>query len=36
MPHQQEDEQLCVPSEAIDYLNTIAIPAGQDEVAGGK
>lgn len=31
-PQQQEDEQLCVPSEAIDYLNTIAIPAGQDEV----
>ena len=35
-PAQQEDEQLCVPSEAIDYLNTIAIPAGQDEVAGQK
>jgi hypothetical protein len=35
-PTQQEDEQLCVPSEAIDYLNTIAIPAGQDEVAGQK
>jgi hypothetical protein len=31
-PQQLEDEQLCVPSEAIDYLNTIAIPAGQDEV----
>ena len=35
-PQQLEDEQLCVPSEAIDYLNTIAIPAGQDEVAGQK
>ena len=35
-PQQQEDEQLCVPSEAIDYLNTIAIPAGQDEVVGQK
>ncbi|HZP34613.1 MAG TPA: hypothetical protein VFB23_14745 [Candidatus Acidoferrales bacterium] len=31
-PKQLEDEQLCVPSQAIDYLNTIAIPAGQDEV----
>jgi hypothetical protein len=35
-PQQLEDEQLCVPSEAIDYLNTIAIPAGQDEVVGKK
>jgi hypothetical protein len=35
-PQQLEDEQLCVPSEAIDYLNTIAIPAGQDDVAGKK
>jgi hypothetical protein len=35
-PQQQEDEQLCVPSQAIDYLNTIAIPAGQDEIAGQK
>ena len=35
-PKQQEDEQLCVPSQAIDYLNTIAIPAGQDELAGQK
>ena len=35
-PQQQEDEQLCVPSEAIDYLNTIAIPAGQDEIVGQK
>jgi hypothetical protein len=34
-PKQLEDEQLCVPSQAIDYLNTIAIPAGQDE-AGQK
>lgn len=35
-PDKLEDEQLCVPSEAIDYLNTIAIPAGQDDVVGQK
>ena len=34
IPDQQADEQLCVPSEAILYLNNVALPAGQDEIVG--
>lgn len=33
IPDQVFEEQLCVPSEAIDYLNTIGLPAG---TADGK
>jgi hypothetical protein len=28
---QELEEQLCVPSEAIDYFKTIAVPAGSRE-----
>jgi hypothetical protein len=31
IPDQQFEEQLCVPSEAIDYMNTIGYPAGTAE-----
>lgn len=34
IPDQEPDEQMCVPSEAILYRNTVAFPAGQDEVLG--
>jgi hypothetical protein len=36
IPNQDDEEQLCVPSEAIDYINAIAIPAGQDQATGKK
>jgi hypothetical protein len=36
IPNQEEEEQLCVPSEMIDYIKTIAIPAGQDQATGKK
>lgn len=36
IPNQEDEEQLCVPSEAILYFNTIAIPADQDRVTGKK
>ena len=36
IPNQEDEEQLCVPSEAITYLNTVAIPAGQDKPADKK
>jgi len=30
IPTQEAEEQLCVPSEAIVYVNTIAVPATGD------
>jgi hypothetical protein len=36
IPNQEDEEQLCVPSEAISYLNTVAIPAGQDRANDKK
>ena len=36
IPNQEEDEQLCVPSEAIQYMKIIGIPAGQDQTIGKK
>jgi hypothetical protein len=36
IPNQEDEEQLCVPSEAIAYVNTVAIPAGQDDVEKKK
>src|ERR1700730_4055654 len=32
IPNQQDEEQLCVPSEALEYLKIIADPADQDQV----
>jgi hypothetical protein len=31
IPDQQDDEQMCVPSEAILYRNAVAFPADQDD-----
>jgi hypothetical protein len=36
IPNQDDEEQLCVPSEMISYFNTVALPANQDEVTGKK
>ena len=36
IPNQEEDEQLCVPSEAIEYMKIIGIPANQDQALGKK
>src|ERR1700676_143767 len=36
IPNQQDEEQLCVPSEALEYLKIIADPADQDQVTGKK
>jgi hypothetical protein len=36
IPNQEDEEQICVPSEAITYLNTVAIPASQDRAADKK
>jgi len=36
IPNQEDEEQLCVPSEAIAYINAVAIPAGQDQATGKK
>jgi hypothetical protein len=36
IPNQEDEEQLCVPSEALEYLKTIADPADQDRVTGQK
>src|SRR4029077_14101608 len=36
IPNQEDEEQLCVPSEALEYLKTIADPADQDQVTGKK
>ncbi len=33
IPNQEMDEQLCVPSEAIDYMNIIGHPGGKTESA---
>lgn len=34
IPDQADEEQLCVPSEAIAYRQVVAAPAGQDETVG--
>lgn len=36
IPNQEDEEQLCVPSEAIAYTNAVVIPAAQDQAAGKK
>ena len=36
IPNQEDEEQLCVPSEAIEYKKLIVEPAGQDEAKGKK
>ena len=35
IPNQEIDEKLCVPSEVIEYLQTMGDPAGSDPKAGG-
>jgi len=36
IPNQEDEEQLCVPSEMMEYIKTIAVPAGQDQTSGKK
>jgi hypothetical protein len=36
IPNQEDEEQFCVPSEMIDYIKIIAIPAGEKSVTGNK
>jgi hypothetical protein len=36
IPNQEDEEQFCVPSEMIDYIKIIAIPAGEENVIGNK
>jgi hypothetical protein len=36
IPNQADEEQMCVPSEAIEYMKVIGVPANQDEVTGKK
>lgn len=36
IPNQDDQEQLCVPSEAIAYVNAVAIPADQDAANKSK
>jgi len=36
IPDQEEEEQLCVPSEAAEYLKLIVIPADQDQATRKK
>lgn len=36
IPNQQQEEQLCVPSEMIDYMKIIGEPADQDQALGKK
>jgi len=36
IPNQEDEEQLCVASEAIAYVNAVAIPAAQDDADTGK
>jgi len=36
IPNQEEEEQLCVPSEAIEYMKIIAGPADQERALGKK
>jgi len=35
IPNQEMDEKLCVPSEVLEYLQTMGNPAGSDPNAGG-
>lgn len=35
IPNQEIDEKLCVPSEVMEYLQTMGDPAGSDPGAGG-
>ena len=36
IPNQEDEEQLCVPSEAIEYRKLVVVPAGQDQAVGKK
>src|SRR5258708_3529223 len=36
IPNQEDEEQFCVPSEMIDYIKIIAVPAGEEKVTGPK
>jgi hypothetical protein len=36
LPNQEDEEQLCVPSEMIEYIKVIAVPADQDKATGKK
>ena len=36
VPNQQIDEKLCVPSEAVEYMESMGSPAGSDPVAGSR
>jgi hypothetical protein len=37
IPNQEDEEEyICVPSEAIEYRKMIIVPAGQDEAKGKK
>ena len=36
IPNQEDEEQLCVPSEMIEYIKVIAVPADQDKATGKK
>ena len=36
IPNQDDEEQLCVPSEAIEYRKIVVVPAGQDQAVGKK
>lgn len=36
IPNQEDEEQMCVPSEAIEYRKLIVVPADQDQAKGKK
>jgi hypothetical protein len=36
IPNQEDEEQMCVPSEAIEYRKLIVVPADQDQAKGAK
>ena len=36
IPNQEDEEQLCVPSDVIEYRRLIVVPAGQDQALGKK
>ena len=36
IPNQEDEEQVCVPSEAIEYRKLIVVPADQDKAKGNK
>jgi len=36
IPDQEDEEQVCVPSEAIEYRKLIVVPADQDQAKGNK